>query len=77
MVHALFQIDGAESRLGSLDSLPGRGAVVDQWQLHVVQRGRARQKIEGLENEADLAIPNAGQLVICLLYTSERQAAPS
>src|SRR5438093_1860783 len=33
-------------------------------ELHVVERGRARQQIERLEHEADLFVPDPGQLVV-------------
>src|SRR4029079_6203724 len=42
-------------------------AGVDQRQLHVVQRGRARKQVEGLKDEPDLLIADAGQLVVVLL----------
>src|SRR5205085_3482654 len=35
-----------------------------QRQLHVPQTGGAREKIEGLENKSDLAVPDRSQLVI-------------
>ena len=64
MVHALFQIHRAESRFGAFDALCRRGTVVDQRQLHVVQRSGARQQVEGLEDEADLTVADARQLIV-------------
>ena len=37
---------------------------VDERQLHVVERGGAGQQVEGLEDEADLAVAHRGQLVV-------------
>ena len=45
----------------------GGGAVVDERQLDVVQRGGAGQQVEGLEDEADLLVADAGQLVVVQL----------
>ena len=42
----------------------GGRAVVDQRQLHVVQRAGAGQQVEGLEDEADFLVADAGQLVV-------------
>jgi hypothetical protein len=53
-----------ERFLGALDALRRRGAVVDQRQLDVVQRGGAGQQVEGLEDEADLLVADARQLVV-------------
>ncbi len=39
-------------------------ARVDERQLDVVQRRRARQQVEGLEHEADLAVADRGELVV-------------
>ena len=47
-------------------SAAGR-AVIDQRQLDVVQRGGARQQVEGLEDEADLLVADARQLVVVQL----------
>jgi hypothetical protein len=41
-----------------------RGAVVDERQLDVVQRGGAGQQVEGLEDEADFLVADAGELVV-------------
>ena len=39
-------------------------AVVEQRQLDVVERRRARQQVEALEHEADLPVPDQRQLVL-------------
>ena len=49
----------AAARRSSLGT-PG----VDERQLDVVERGRPRQQVEGLEDEADLAVAHRGQLVV-------------
>ena len=46
------------------DALGGRGAVVDEGQLDVVERGGAGEEVEGLEDEADLLVADAGELVV-------------
>ena len=51
------------SRARSWRSFDGH-ARVDQRQLDVVQRRRARQQVEGLEDEPDLLVPDPGQLVV-------------
>ena len=42
----------------------GGGAVIDQGQLDVVEGGGAGQQVEGLEDEADLLVADAGELVV-------------
>ena len=64
VIHALAQADVGQRFLGAVDALGGGGAVVDQRQLHVVQRGGAGQQIEGLKDEADLLVADAGQFVV-------------
>ncbi len=54
----------ARTLLGALDPLFRRNACIDQRQLHVVQRRGARQQVEGLEDEANLLVADARQLVI-------------
>ena len=49
---------------GLLDARGRGGAVVDQRQFHVVQRGGARKQIECLEDEADFLVADARQLVV-------------
>ncbi len=67
VVHALFEIHLAHGELGALQALVGGHAGVDQGQLDVVQRAGARQQVEGLENEADFLVANAGQLIVAHL----------
>ena len=45
-------------------ALGGRRAVVDEGQLDVVQRGGAGKQVEGLEDEADFLVADAGQLIV-------------
>ena len=49
---------------GAVDALGGGGAVVDERQLDVVERGGAGEQVEGLEDEADLLVADAGELVV-------------
>ena len=42
----------------------GRHAGIDERQLHVVERRRARQEVERLEDEADLLVADPRQLVV-------------
>src|SRR5438105_9600404 len=63
VVGALQQADGVESLKG-----PGVAPVavprVDQGHLHVMDRGSAWNQVEGLEDEADLAVTDQRQVVI-------------
>ena len=49
---------------GAGDALVGGCAVVDEGQLDVVQGGGAGEQVEGLEDEADFFIADAGDLVV-------------
>jgi hypothetical protein len=64
MVHALAEVDGLKDELGAGDALGLRGAVVDERQLDVVQSGGAGEQVEGLKDEADLLVADAGELVV-------------
>ena len=64
MHHAGAEVDGLEDCLGAGDALGGGGAVVDEGQLDVVQRGGAGEQVEGLEDEADFLVADAGELVV-------------
>jgi len=64
VVHALFEVGEAQGLLGPLDPLLGRHAGIDQRQFDVVQGRGARQQVEGLEDEADLLVADAGQFVV-------------
>ena len=59
-----FKADVGEGFLGARDALGGGRAVVDEGQLDVVQRGGAGQQVEGLEDEADFLVADAGELVV-------------
>ena len=54
----------SSAALARSDPILRRHAGVDQRQLDVVERGRARQQVEGLEDEPDLLVPDAGQVVV-------------
>ena len=62
--HAGAEADALEDFLGAGDALGGGGAVVDERQLDVMQRGGAGQQVEGLEDEADFLVADAGELVV-------------
>jgi hypothetical protein len=64
VVDALAQLDHLQRLAGAGETLFLGDAGVDERQLHVVQRGRARQQVEGLEDEADLAVAHGRQLVV-------------
>ena len=40
------------------------GAVVDERQLDIVQRGGAGEQVEGLEDESDLLVADAGEFIV-------------
>ena len=54
----------ASASFGALHALFRRNAGVDQRQLDVVQGGGAGQQVEGLEDEADFLVADAGQFVV-------------
>jgi len=62
--HAGAETDGLEDIFGTFGAVGGRGAVVNEGQLDVVERGGTSEKVEGLEDEADFFIANAGELVV-------------
>jgi hypothetical protein len=64
VVHALAEADPLERPARPLAALAARQAGVDQRQLDVVQRVGARQQVEGLEDEADLLVADAGELLV-------------
>src|SRR5690606_12467901 len=61
---AVREADPLERLGGKLPPLPRRHPAVDQRQRHVLPRRRARQELEVLEDEADLAVAQGGQLVV-------------
>ncbi len=62
VVHSIGEADAGERLGGAGVSFSGAGAGVDQGQFHVAERGLAGEQLEGLEDEADAAAPDAGQL---------------
>jgi hypothetical protein len=70
VIHALRELHALERSRRAVDAVLLRHAGVDERQLHVVERGRARQQVEGLEDEPDLLVPDARQLVVVHLLTS-------
>ena len=67
VVHARFQAHICQGFLGARNPRRGRRAVVDQRQLHVVQRRGPGQQVEGLKDEADFLVADARQLVVIQL----------
>ncbi len=55
VVFPALQPDGIERARGHGMSLGGGFTAIDQRQLDVLQRGRARQQVEALEDEAEVA----------------------
>ena len=64
VVHARFQTDVGQRLLCALNSLSGGCAVVYERQFNVVQRGCAREQVEGLEDESDFLVADAGEFVV-------------
>ncbi len=58
------RLTAVEGVFGARDALVGGRAVVDEGQLDVMQRGGAGEQVEGLEDEADFLVANAGELVV-------------
>ena len=67
VMDSVSELNALECFRGSLSPLVRSDAGVNERQLDVVQRGRARQQVEGLEHEADLAISDARELVLVLV----------
>src|SRR5215217_2242782 len=62
--HTLSQVHGVERFLRHFMSLRRTNTTVNQRQLDIVQRSRAREQIERLENETDFLIANTSKLVV-------------
>ena len=64
VAHPIVELDQAER--GGSPLVPGRRrhTGIDQGQLDVVQRGSPRQQVERLEDEPDLLIPDAREVVV-------------
>src|SRR5215471_1631765 len=65
--HAGAESDAFKRSLGALFACSGRCAVVDERKFYVMERSRTSQKVEGLEDEADLLVADAGQFIIVKL----------
>src|SRR6266550_1341440 len=61
---AIAELNALESRGRATTALVCRNSGVNERQLHVVQRARARKQVECLKNKSDLAIAYARELVI-------------
>ena len=64
MVHARLEADAGEGLLGSGYAGSSGGSIVDEGQLDIVKGGRAGKQVEGLENEPDFLITDAGELIV-------------
>ena len=64
VAHAVLEADALERLGGAPAALGARHPRVDHRQLDVLERGGARQQMEGLEHEPDLAVADAGELVL-------------
>ena len=65
VARAVAQTDGGERRERARAALRGRRrrALVQQRQLHVLERARAREQVEALEDEPDARIAHRGEIV--------------
>ena len=64
MALTTVQADELERSERPRPSFAGRHARIGKRQRHVAQRGAARQQVEALEDEADLAVPDQGELAL-------------
>ena len=64
MRHAIREADIAQRGERDLAALIESHAGVNQRQLDIPQRTRSREEIEGLKDEADLAIADLGEFVV-------------
>ena len=64
VAHPIVELDQAERSGRPLVADRRRDARVDQGQFDVVQRGRPRQQVERLEDEPDLLVPDAREIVV-------------
>jgi len=60
---AVAHADDLEGLPGLASPLPQREAAVDERQFHVLLGRRPGEEVEGLEDEADLAVPDGGEFV--------------
>ena len=64
MIHPLLELHLLQCVLRTPLALVGGDACIHERQLDVMKRRGARQKIERLENESNLLVPHARQLVV-------------
>ena len=64
VVQAIGEADGSQRLERALGPLAGRDAAVDERQLHVLERGGARQEVEPLEHEPDQPVAHHGAGVV-------------
>src|ERR1051325_2868541 len=64
VMDAVGQPDAGERVEGDLPAAIGRQAGIDQRELDIAQRVRARQQVERLKDEADFLIANLGEVVV-------------
>ena len=64
MLHAGFHAHSAERSPCTLHPFFGGDAGINQGEFDIVQRGRACQQVEGLEDESNFFVANAGEFVI-------------
>ena len=64
MTHAVTQTNELQFILGPAPALFRRHTCINERKLDVVERGRSREQVEGLEDESDLPISYAGELVL-------------
>src|ERR1051326_551311 len=64
VIHPVREAHAAERGAGALAPGPRRHPAVHQRELDVLQRRRAGQEIEGLEDEPDLPVPHPGERVV-------------
>src|SRR5713226_8962469 len=62
VAQAMGHADALEGILHFLLALAGAGAAIGEWELHVFIHGEIADQVEGLKDEADLAIANARAL---------------
>src|SRR5262245_52426613 len=62
--HALLEIDGRERFFGHLVPLARANAAINERQLNIVERSRAREQVECLKDEADFLVSYTRQFVI-------------
>src|SRR5215813_8520310 len=64
MVEAIAEADGCEQRTGAGETCVARNPGIDHWELDVLQRAGASEKVEGLKHESDAPIAHRGERVV-------------